>query len=368
MTNLSEQEHNRYMRHLMLKEIGEKGQKKLKSARVVVVGAGGLGCPILMYLAAAGVGTIGIVDDDVVDESNLQRQILYSSQDVGKSKVEIAAQKILDMNPHIQVNKYKTRLNQQNYHQILTNYNIVVDGSDNFPTRYLVNDACVFLDKTLIYGSIFRFEGQVSVFCNSSQSPCYRCLYPEIPGKGAIPDCSQAGVIGVLPGIIAMFQATETLKYILQLGDSLSGKLLCFHALDMDMRKINIKKDVNCPACALRTIDINNYSYQTKKTIHDISCDGLFEELEKKNIKLVDVRQESEYQKQHIENSVLLPLSSIETNMPNWDKQQQLILYCYSGTRSQKALEIFREHGFYNVRSLEGGIVAWNKYIANKRN
>ncbi|BBM82586.1 molybdopterin-synthase adenylyltransferase MoeB [Candidatus Uabimicrobium amorphum] len=358
MTQLTQAEYKRYMRHLMLQQVGEQGQLRLKETRVIVIGVGGLGCPILMYLAAAGIGHIAIVDNDVVEESNLQRQVLYANAEIGQPKALVAAQKIRAQNPLISVEVFQERLNQQNYHRLLSAYDIVVDGSDNFATRYLVSDACVKLQKPLVYGSIFRFEGQVSLFSTTKDAPCYRCLYPQMPQKDAIPDCSQAGVLGVLPGMIAMFQATETLKHILQIGETLSGKLLCFNALDMEMRKLNIKKNPKCLACNGQ-IDIENYAYNTSQVFeNEISCAQLRQK--KADLLLIDVRQEYEHHAEHITGSILIPLDQLPQNLPSCAKQHPIVVYCKSGRRSQKATNILREQGFQNVLSLQGGIEAWN--------
>lgn len=357
MSQLTQQEYRRYLRHLMLQQVGEQGQLQLKKAKVIVIGAGGLGCPILMYLAAAGIGHIAIIDHDVVEESNLQRQVLYNSNELGQPKSVVAAKKIQAQNPLINVETFREKFTAKNHH-LLRNYDIVIDGSDNFATRYLVSDACVKFTKPLVYGSIFRFEGQVSLFSTTKDTPCYRCLYPQMPAKNAIPDCSQAGVLGVLPGMIAMFQATETLKHILQIGESLSGKLLCFNALDLEMRKLNIKKNPQCQACGIAQIDIENYTYTTEEVFtNEISSTALRQK--KESVLLIDVRREYEHHAQHIANSVLIPLDELPQNPPQCDKQHPIVVYCKSGHRSQKALRILQEQGFVNVESLTGGIDAW---------
>ena len=357
MSQLTQQEYKRYIRHLMLQQVGEQGQLRLKKAKVIVIGAGGLGCPILMYLAAAGIGNIAIIDHDVVEESNLQRQVLYNSREVGQPKSVVAAKKIQAQNPLICVETFQEKFTSKNYH-LLSKYDVVIDGSDNFATRYLVNDACVKFNKPLVYGSIFRFEGQVSLFSATKDAPCYRCLYPQMPQKNAIPDCSQAGVLGVLPGMIAMFQATEALKYILQIGESLSGKLLYFNALDVEMRKLNIKKNPQCQACGVEEIDIENYAYTTEEVFeNEISSAALREKQE--DVLLIDVRREYEHRAQHITGSVLIPLDQLPQNLPQCEKQHPIVVYCKSGRRSQQALKILREQGFVNVESLKGGIDAW---------
>jgi len=348
MTN---EELKRYARHIILSEIGLEGQQKLKQARVLVIGAGGLGCPVLQYLTAAGVGTIGIVDFDKVDGSNLQRQVLYSTEDVGKPKAQIAKEKLGKQNPYINLIAHVTQLTAVNALEIISLYDIVVDGSDNFATRYLVNDACVMLNKILVFGSIFKFDGQVSVF-NYNDGPTYRCLYPEPPAEGEVPNCAEIGVIGVLPGIIGTLQANEVIKIIVGVGEVLSGKLLVFNALTMQFDTFGIRanpvnKKIN------KLIDYNIFCNST----FEISADELKEKIKsKQDFQLLDVRELQEYKLKNI-GGILIPLNELVTNLDKLSREKEIIVHCASGVRSKKAVTILKENGFTKVYNLKNGLL-----------
>lgn len=351
---LTTNEIKRYNRHIILPEVGMSGQEKLKNAKVFVVGAGGLGSPVLLYLAAAGVGTIGIADDDNVDESNLQRQVLYTSDDVGKPKALHAKKKLLALNPNIEVVSYQERVNRDNILNLISKYDIVVDGSDNFSTRYLVSDACVILKKPLVFGSIFKFEGQVSVF-NYNDGPTYRCLYPDQPGEDEVPNCSQIGVIGVLPGIIGTLQANEVIKIITGIGEVLSGKLLMFDALLMDFNTISFRaipenkniislgvyEDLSCEVMPIRELEYQQFI--------DAISDG-------KIFQLIDVRNPEEFDVINM-GGELIPIKDLESNIHKISRTDQVLLICQSGIRSKKAAEMLQsKFGYTNVFSLKGGI------------
>ena len=370
---LSREEFLRYGRHLIIPEVGLEGQRKLKSASVLIVGAGGLGSPLAFYLTAAGVGRIGIVDFDVVDLSNLQRQIIHTTKDVGRSKLESAREKLKALNPNVKIETYEMRLTSENALDVIKNYDIVVDGTDNFPTRYLVNDACVFLKKPNVYGSIFRFEGQVSVFY-ADRGPCYRCLYKEPPPPGLVPSCAEGGVLGVLPGIIGTIQALETIKLILGIGEPLIGKLLLFDALKMKFREINLRKDPECPVCGenptiKELIDYEAFCGITPEQIlRESGLEVTPEELKAKlengeDIILIDVREPVEYEINRIEGSKLIPLSKLPEKVNELDQTREIILYCKMGGRSARAVQLLRELGFTRVKNLAGGIDAWIEKI-----
>lgn len=370
---LSREEFLRYGRHLIIPEVGLEGQRKLKSASVLIVGAGGLGSPLAFYLTAAGVGRIGIVDFDVVDLSNLQRQIIHTTKDVGRSKLESAREKLKALNPNVKIETYEMRLTSENALDVIKNYDIVVDGTDNFPTRYLVNDACVFLKKPNVYGSIFRFEGQVSVFY-ADRGPCYRCLYKEPPPPGLVPSCAEGGVLGVLPGIIGTIQALETIKLILGIGEPLIGKLLLFDALKMKFREINLRKDPECPVCGenptiKELIDYEAFCGITPEQIlRESGLEVTPEELKAKlengeDIILIDVREPVEYEINRIEGSRLIPLSKLPEKVNELDQTREIILYCKMGGRSARAVQLLRELGFTRVKNLAGGIDAWIEKI-----
>jgi molybdopterin/thiamine biosynthesis adenylyltransferase/rhodanese-related sulfurtransferase/molybdopterin converting factor small subunit len=367
LPKLSHEEILRYSRHLILPDVGLEGQKKLKAARVLLVGAGGLGSPAALYLAAAGVGTIGLVDFDVVDKTNLQRQILHGTSMVGIPKLQSAKARIEDLNPNVRVETFETRLTSENALDIIREFDIVADGTDNFPTRYLVNDACVLLDKPNVYGSIFRFEGQASVF-HASRGPCYRCLYSEPPPPGLVPSCAEGGVLGVLPGIIGSIQALETIKLILGAGDPLIGRLVLFDALKLQFRELKLAKDPDCPVCGSHPTVTSLIDYQAFCGIGaEPSYDGAeitAQELEdewRRNPELVviDVREPHEYEITHIDGALLIPLGQLPDRLGELDGHREIVTHCHHGARSLKALEILKAAGFSKVRSLRGGIDAW---------
>jgi sulfur-carrier protein adenylyltransferase/sulfurtransferase len=369
---LSNDEIRRYSRHLILPEVGLAGQKKIRAASVLCIGAGGLGSPIAMYLAAAGVGRLGIVDFDSVDYSNLQRQILHTEADVGRPKAESARETIQGINPHVEVVLHPTRITSANALELIRPYDIVVDGTDNFPTRYLTNDACVLLRKPNVYGSIFRFEGQASVFAPHLGGPCYRCLYPEPPPPGMVPSCAEGGVLGVLPGIIGCIQATEILKLALGKGSSLVGRLLLFNALDMKFRELKLRRDPACPLCGdqptLRElIDYEQFCGVTPAaptpTAHpdEVTVQDMKQALEnpKLGVQVLDVREPDEHEIAHVTGAVLFPLSTLPQRFTELDPNQAHYLHCKSGVRSMKALLFLRERGFKHLKSVKGGILAW---------
>lgn len=373
---LSREEIERYSRHLIMPEVAMEGQRKLKAAKVLMVGAGGLGSPLGSYLAAAGVGTLGIIDFDQVDFTNLQRQIMYSTEDVGKPKLEAAKRRIREINPGVNVETYETRLTSDNAMDILDGYDVVVDGTDNFPTRYLVNDVCVMLGIPNVYGSIFRFEGQASVF-GLEGGPCYRCVYPEPPPPGLVPSCAEGGVLGVLPGIVGTIQATETIKLILGQGESLSGRLLLFDALKMHFRELNLHKDPDCPVCGenpsvTEPIDYEQFcgirgEEEEAKELGDqweTSPEELKERLEAdEDIFILDVRNPEEYQISRIEGSKLIPLDELHERMAELNTADDIVVHCRTGVRSAKAVEYLRQAGFGKVKNLVGGINAWAEKV-----
>jgi adenylyltransferase/sulfurtransferase len=376
MIDLSNEEIRRYSRHLILPEVGLAGQKKIRNTSVLCIGAGGLGSPIAMYLAAAGVGKIGIVDFDTVDHSNLQRQILHSDADVGAPKADSAKATINALNPNVEVVLYKTRIASDNALDIIRPYDIVVDGTDNFPTRYLTNDACVLLKKPNVYGSIFRFEGQASVFAPQLGGPCYRCLYPEPPPPGMVPSCAEGGVLGVLPGIIGCIQATEILKLALGKGTTLIGRLLLFNALDMKFRELKLRRDPKCPVCGdhptvTELIDYEMFcgvvpeSADPGANPDEVTVQQMKAALDdpKLGIRVVDVREPDEYEIAHVEGVPQVPLSVLPQRFTELDPNTQIYLHCKSGKRSMKALEFLRQQGFKYVKSVKGGISAWSDEI-----
>ncbi|MBM3857896.1 MAG: molybdopterin-synthase adenylyltransferase MoeB [Verrucomicrobia bacterium] len=366
---LSNEELQRYSRHLLLPEVGLKGQKKLKTAKVLCVGAGGLTSPAALYLAAAGVGHLGFIDGDIVALSNLQRQILYHTSDVGQKKVECAKEKLLQINPHINIQAHDIFLTAKNGKTIVTSYDLILDGSDNFSTRYLTNDLAFFLNKPLIYGSVFRFEGQCTLFEAHREGPCYRCLFPEPPPQGLIPSCSEAGVLGIVPGIIGTLQAMETLKWILNIGTSLRGRLLQWNALIMKFREFQIRKNPHCPLCGthptITTLAEEKISCTTSMNSDLSSIPTItVEELEKKlqqhhPIKLIDVREPEEYEIAHIEGSQLIPLGELISRTNELPHDEEIALLCRSGGRSAQALLWLQEAGFSKLYNVEGGILAW---------
>src|SRR5882724_7493483 len=366
----------RYSRHLILPEVGLAGQKKICSTSVLCIGAGGLGSPIAMYLAAAGIGRIGIVDFDTVDFSNLQRQIIHGTEDVGRSKAESARETIKSINPTCDVVLYNTRLSSENALEIIAQYDIVVDGTDNFPTRYLTNDACVLLKKPNVYGSIFRFEGQASVFAPHLGGPCYRCLYPEPPPPGMVPSCAEGGVLGVLPGIIGTIQATEILKLALSKGSSLIGRLLLFNALDMKFRELKLRRDPECPLCGenptiTKLIDYEQFCgipaepATTAPNPDEVSVQEMKRALDdpKLGIRVIDVREPDEYQIAHIGGVPLFPLGLLPQRFTELDPNQTLYIHCKTGIRSLKTVNFLKEQGFKYAKSVKGGISAWSDEI-----
>nr|WP_327286580.1 molybdopterin-synthase adenylyltransferase MoeB [Rubrobacter aplysinae] len=376
---LSNEEIQRYSRHLIMPEVALEGQKKLKSARVLTIGAGGLGAPLAMYLAAAGVGTIGIVDADVVDESNLQRQIIHGTSDVGVSKLESARQSIENINPNVNVETFEEALTSDNALRIFEDYDIIVDGTDNFPTRYLVNDACVLSGKPNVYGSIFRFEGQASVFY-AEEGPCYRCLYPEPPPPGLVPSCAEGGVLGILPGMIGMVQATETVKLILGEGNPLIGRLMLYDALGMSFREMKLRKDPDCPVCGenptvTELIDYEDFcgipqataaEEEAAKSIPEISVTELKDKLDNgENINVLDVRESHEYEVANLGESVtrLIPVGELPNHIDELDKNENFAVHCKTGARSARAVQLLQEAGFENVYNVTGGITAWSEEI-----
>ena len=374
---LTNQELTRYSRHLVLPEVGLKGQEKIKQGKVLIVGLGGLGSPAALYLAAAGIGTIGLLDFDKVDESNLQRQIIHSSKDIGTLKTESAKNSINNLNPNVKVEIHNEKLNSKNAMEIIKKYDVVIDGSDNFPTRYLVNDACVFLRKPNVYGSIYRFEGHASVF-NYDDGPCYRCLFPNPPPKDSIPSCAEAGVLGVLPGIIGTIQATEVLKIVLGVGETLSGRFLVYDALSMKFKELKLGKNKNCPICgeSPRIKELMDYEQfcsmkeEEEKSLeeNEISVTRLKKMFDNHDdFVLVDVREEPEWDICKIQGAKLIPLSHILNGnidiLEDIEKDKDLVLYCHTGARSAEALNILMNKGFKSLKNLVGGIDAWANEI-----
>jgi adenylyltransferase/sulfurtransferase len=373
---LSNDEIRRYSRHLILPEVGMAGQKKICSTSVLCVGAGGLGSPIAMYLAAAGIGKLGLVDFDQVDFSNLQRQLLHGTSDVGRPKAESAKETIQELNPNVEVVLHTTRLTSENAMSILGDYDIVVDGTDNFPTRYLTNDACVLLRKPNVYGSIFRFEGQASVFAPHLGGPCYRCLYPEPPPPGMVPSCAEGGVLGVLPGIIGCIQATEILKLALGKGTSLTGRLMLFNALDMKFKELKLRRDPQCPLCGEHPSIHGLMDYEqfcgmpTEPAAPDSHPDEVTVQDMKKalddpglGIRVVDVREPDEQQIARVAGVPLIPLSLLPQRFTELDPNQQIYVHCKSGVRSMKAVRFLKEQGFKYAKSVRGGILAWSDVV-----
>ena len=374
---LSNDEIRRYSRHLILPEVGMAGQKKLKGTSVLCIGAGGLGSPIAMYLAAAGIGRLGIVDFDTVDFSNLQRQIIHGTEDVGRPKAESARDTLKSINPNVDVVLHTTRISADNALDLIRPYDIVVDGTDNFPTRYLTNDACVLLKKPNVYGSIFRFEGQASVFAPHLGGPCYRCLYPEPPPPGMVPSCAEGGVLGVLPGIIGCIQANEIIKLALGRGTPLLNRLLLFNALDMKFRELKLRRDPKCPLCGenptvTALIDYEQFcgiqpppAVATGLHPDEVSVQDMKRALEdpKSAIKVVDVRDQDEWDIARVKGTTLLPLGQLPQRFTELDPNQQIYLHCKAGKRSMRALEFLRQQGFKYVKSVAGGIDAWSDEI-----
>ena len=371
---------SRYSRHLILPEVGMEGQRKLKAARVLCVGTGGLGSPLAFYLAAAGIGTLGLVDFDVVDASNLQRQIIHSTKDIGRKKLDSAEEKLKALNPALNVVKHETMLSSANALEILRDYDIVADGTDNFPTRYLVNDACVLLGKPNAYGSIFRFEGQASVFA-AEQGPCYRCLYPEPPPPGLVPSCAEGGVLGILPGLVGVIQATEAIKLILGNGEPLIGRLLLVDALSMRFRELKLRKNPECPVCGQNPTVKQLIDYQqfcgigpettsqeknVKNGIPQISVKELKQRLDAgEDVQLIDVREPYEYQIANI-GAKLIPQNDVPQRLAEIDRDREVVVHCKSGGRSQRIAEFLQQQGYPRVANVAGGILAWSDEIDPK--
>jgi molybdopterin/thiamine biosynthesis adenylyltransferase/rhodanese-related sulfurtransferase len=368
--HLDVEELQRYSRHLIMPEVTSEGQSRLKAARVLCIGAGGLGSPTALYLAAAGVGTIGIVDFDDVDLSNLQRQILHGTKDIGRGKLESACDRLHDINPQIELELHKCRFSSENAPQLVSRYDVIVDGSDNFPTRYLSNDVCVFARKPNVYGSVFRFEGQTTVFARHLGGPCYRCLFPEPPPPESVPNCAQAGVLGVLPGIIGMLQAIETLKLILGIGEVLVGRLLHFDALKVKFRELNLRRDPQCPVCGENPTIFAPIDYELFCGVGD---EGAIPGMSPHELKrrmdagdpfeLIDVREPFEYEIARIDGAKLIPLGEIAERLDELQREQPIIVHCHSGKRSAQAVQLLQQRGFAEVYNLEGGIDAWSEQI-----
>jgi sulfur-carrier protein adenylyltransferase/sulfurtransferase len=372
--NLSSQEVARYSRHLIMPEVGMEGQKRLKASSVLLVGAGGLGSPLALYLAAAGVGRLGLIDFDVVDFSNLQRQVLHGTADVGRPKLQSAKDRIAAINPEVRVDLYETHLTSANAFQLIEPYDLVIDGTDNFPTRYLVNDACVLLGRPNVYGSIFRFEGQASVFY-PGKGPCYRCLYPEPPPPGEVPSCAEGGVLGILPGLIGCIQATEGVKLLLGRGTPLIGRLLLYDALEMSFREFKVRRNPNCPVCGdkptvTKLIDYEQFCGIRGEETTTMQANGQSSgEIAPEELKrrldagekpfILDVRNPPEYEICRIAGSTLIPLPTLPQRLNELERERELIVHCKSGMRSQQAIGILRQAGFTNLKNLTGGILAW---------
>jgi adenylyltransferase/sulfurtransferase len=375
---LSPPELQRYARHLTLPEVGLAGQEKLKAARVLCIGAGGLGSPVAFYLAAAGVGAIGIVDPDVVDASNLQRQILHGQSDIGRSKLDSAADTLGEINPHVSLELFNTTFTRSNAMEIAAGFDIVIDGTDNFPTRYLSNDVCVFLRKPNVYGSIFRFEGQCSVFAPHLGGPCYRCMFPEPPDPGTVSSCAEGGVLGVLPGIIGSLQALEAIKLILGVGETLAGRLVHFDALRFRFREFKLRRDPDCPVCGANAsitepIDYDQFCgipapgtppLASENAVPTITVEELHaRRQEGAPFLLIDVREPYEHEICRIEGAKLIPLGQLAGHLDKLDRGAEIILHCKSGGRSEQAVRVLQEHGFKHVMHVAGGILSWAEAI-----
>jgi molybdopterin/thiamine biosynthesis adenylyltransferase/rhodanese-related sulfurtransferase len=376
LPELSTDDLSRYSRHLILPEVGMEGQRRLKAARVLCVGTGGLGSPLALYLTAAGIGTLGLVDFDVVDSSNLQRQIIHSTKDIGRKKIDSAEEKLSALNPAINIVKHETMLSSANALDILKDYDIVADGTDNFPTRYLVNDACVLLGKPNVYGSIFRFEGQASVFATEA-GPCYRCLYPEPPPPGLVPSCAEGGVLGILPGLVGVIQATEVIKLILGKGESLVGRLLLVDALNMRFRELKLRKNPECPVCGSNPtvtalIDYEHFCGIVPETPQEKNVKNGIPQLTVKELKarrdrgediyLLDVREPYEVQIAQIGGTVI-PQNDVPNRLAEIPRDREIVVHCRSGARSQRIAEFLKQSGYTEVVNLAGGILAWSDEI-----
>lgn len=376
LPHLSHEEILRYSRHLLIPEVGLEGQRKLKAASILVIGTGGLGSPVALYLAAAGVGHIGLVDYDVVDSSNLQRQVIHGTGSVGELKVESARRRMLDLNPGIEVEVYNEPFTSENAMRIAAPYDVIIDGTDNFPTRYLSNDVCVLLGKPNVYGSIFRFEGQASVF-DARRGPCYRCLFPEPPPPGMVPSCAEGGVLGVLPGTIGTIQATEALKLVLGIGEPLIGRLLLYNALDMSFDFVNLKKNPKCKICSPNPEITHLIDYEAFCGVPghdheegsagkewDINATELAQKLRNgERLRLIDVREPHELEISQIPGAQLIPLGQLAARLSELDSAEEIVLFCKAGTRSARALEVLLSAGFRKVKNLKGGINAWAREV-----
>ena len=373
LPELTNEEILRYSRHLILPEVGMEGQRRLKNAKVLMIGAGGLGAPLGLYLAAAGIGRIGLVDFDVVDVTNLQRQVIHGTKDVGRLKIDSAADSMQDINPALQIDKYNVPLTSANALELFKDYDVIVDGTDNFPTRYLVNDACVLLDRPNAYGSIFRFEGQATVF-HHEDGPCYRCLYPEPPPPGLVPSCAEGGVLGILPAVIGSIQATETVKLILGKGATLSGRLMLYDALNMKFRELKLRRNPECPVCGdnptvKELIDYQEFCGIPQQAAAEAEEQGKMSEITPLELKvrmdrgddifILDVREPHEYDIAKIEGSTLIPLGQLAQRVDELDSTADIIVHCKMGGRSAKAQGILKEMGFSRVTNLTGGILRW---------
>ncbi|MCU1261981.1 MAG: UBA/THIF-type binding protein [Bryobacterales bacterium] len=373
-TELNQEEILRYSRHLIMPEVGMEGQVKLKNASVLLVGTGGLGAPLAMYLAAAGVGRIGLVDFDVVDHTNLHRQVIHGTKDVGRPKIDSAIETMRDINPNVVTDRHEVALTSENALEILKDYDLVVDGTDNFPTRYLVNDACVLLKKPNVYGSIFRFEGQSTVFAVEG-GPCYRCLYAEPPPAGLVPSCAEGGVLGILPGIIGLIQATEAVKLILGAGEPLVGRLLLYDALTMRFRELKLRRNPECPVCGdhptiTKLIDYQEFCGVPQQTAVPATAEGDIEPAEVKakidrgdNFVLLDVREPHEYRIGNIPKANLIPLGDLEKRLGELSPNDEIVVHCKTGGRSSKAVELLQKKGFKRARNMKGGILAWSDKV-----
>ena len=375
--SLSKEEILRYSRHLIMPEVGMEGQLKLKAAKVLLVGTGGLGSPMALYLTAAGVGTIGLVDFDVVDYTNLQRQVIHGTSDVGKPKIDSAIETMQDINPFVNVIRHEVALTSENAMDLVKDYDLVADGTDNFPTRYLVNDVCVLLNKPNVYGSIFRFEGQATIFA-AEGGPCYRCLYPEPPPPGLVPSCAEGGVLGILPGVVGLIQATEVVKLILGKGETLVGRLVLYDALNMKFRELKLRKSAECPICGPnRTIHelIDYHEFcgvpqhaapepETGVTENEIEVTALKARLDRGDkVNLIDVREPHEFQICRIPGSTLIPLGDLPKRVSELNVADEIVVHCKSGMRSAKAADFLRQSGFKRVLNVKGGILAWSDKV-----
>jgi adenylyltransferase/sulfurtransferase len=375
LPELSREEILRYSRHLLIPEVGLEGQRKLKNSSALIIGTGGLGSPVSLYLAAAGIGRIGLVDYDVVDSSNLQRQVIHGTSTVGKLKVESAKAKLLDLNPDIQVDVYDEPFTSENALSIARDYDIILDGTDNFPTRYLTNDVAVFLGKPNVYASIYRFDGQASVFY-AKEGPCYRCLFPEPPPPGLVPSCAEGGVLGVLPGTIGTIQATEALKVLLGIGEPLIGKLLLYNALDMTFDFVKLKKNPNCRVCGPNAdikelidyeefcgVPSHDHEEGSAGAGLDITAPELAERVKTNHLKLIDVREPHELEISALPNAVNIPLGQLAARLSELDSAEEMVIFCKSGGRSARGLELLVSAGFKKVKNLKGGINAWAREV-----